>query len=223
MDDKFGFYRGAHADGVLILGESHHGDKEDSEKSPEECEAKERNCKTENVVNNYLALYRAGGYDRCYEFFEKIVSAFHFQVENRAAFWNSVYFKNYVCDHLCGVGDDKATTLINRNRTEYNDVLFDFLNKQNITTVFVFGRLVYDSLPRFAAKGEKCGNCDDGTLKAGRQRDYISHCKYLGEIPHSATNIILTHDVEFFGLRHPSAQCGFSAENYCSVLGEFVK
>lgn len=224
MNDRFGFYRGENADGILILGESHHWVKEDASKSLEEREMKEQNYKTETVVNNYLSLYSIERYDSCYEFFEKIVSSFGFRVEDRVAFWNSVYFKNYVCDRLCGVGDDKAKAFINQNRAEYNDALFSFLNKQNITTVFVFSRLVYNnSLPGYATKNEKYDDCDDGTLKVAGERDYISHCKYLGGISHKATDIVLNHDVEFFGMRHPSARGGFEPKNYSAILSKHIR
>lgn len=213
MTDNFGFFQGKHTNRVLILGESHYGES--------------ATIKTDTVVKNYLSLYANGGYDASYEFFEKIARSFDFDPrKEREFFWNSVYFKNYVCDDVCGIKDNKARSRIEHNRVGYNNALFQFLNEKAIAAVFVFSRLVYnESLPSFFCKGkEDLGCCDDGTLMVGCRKDYISHCIYLAGVEHRYTDILLDHDVAFFGLRHPSAACGFYPENYKkSLYGQFTR
>lgn len=220
MDIDFGFYQGASAKNILILGESHHWSKEDANKSPEERNKKEQGYSTNRTVENYLYVYANGGYDPAYAFFERIVQSFGFNpAEDRERFWNSVYFKNYVTDKLCGVGDSRAKNCISFNREKYNNELFRFINEKGVATVFVFSRLVYNALPQFArGKKEKQPDCDDRTLTVGRRRDYLSHCIYLKGETHGCTDIVPARDTAFFGMRHPSARGGYCPGNYAGIL-----
>lgn len=208
MTDIFDFFKGEHANRILILGESHYGSG--------------IGFKTADVVKRYLTEYANGKQDD-YKFFEKIVKSFGVDpAKEREAFWSSTYFKNYVCDALCGIGDRKAKNQAKNNRTEYNDVLFRFINENKISTVFVFSRLVYNnSLPSYYCKAKEHIDCYGyGTLMVGRRRDYVSHCIYLADVEHKYSSVLLDHDVEFFGLRHPSGRCGFIPNNYSKYLSE---
>ena len=220
MGIDFGFYQGASAKNILLLGESHHWCKEDANKSPAERNKKEQEYSTNRTVERYLHLHENGGYDPAYAFFEKIAQTFGFEpAKDRMRFWNSVYFKNYVTDGLCGVGDSKAKNRIFCNREKYNNDLFRFINEHGITTVFVFSRLVYKSLPQFArGREEKQPNCDDGTLTVGKRKDYLSHCIYVKGETHGCTKVLLARDAAFFGMRHPSARGGYRPENYVDIL-----
>ena len=209
MTDNFGYFQGKHANHVLILGESHYGD--------------EGGFKTEDVVNRYLTEFENGIYNISFEFFEKIAKSFGVNpAKERMASWNNVYFRNYICDKVCGIRDGKAKDQARNYRAEYNDVLFQFINEKKITTVFVFSRLVYiNSLPSYYRKAkEDLGCCDNGTLMVGSRKDYISHCIYRAGVEHRFSGILLDHDVEFFGLRHPSSRCGFNPDNYKEILKE---
>lgn len=220
---NFGYFSGTHAKRILVLGESHHWSPEDKEKTQEEREELEQGYRTERVINDYLQMYQKCKRCNSYEFFEKIVRSFGFDVNDRTMFWDSVYFKNYISDHLCGVANNVAKKITGENRSKYNDELFSFINEKGITAVFVFGRLVYDSLPSYGSEEERCKNCDNGTLTVKGKRDHVSHCIYLSGIRHDHTDVLLDHHVEVFGMRHPSARSGFCPENYSGILDRAYK
>ena len=137
---------------------------------------------------------------------------------------NNVYFANYV-DGLCGIGDSKAKILIKNNKEIYNNELFEFINKNEIDIVFVFGRTVYNNLPSCSKNktaAEKQPDLDNGNLFVGKKRDFIRHCVYLKGEQHKNAKTMLKRDVHVYGLRHPSARCGFNAENYKPYLKNLI-
>ncbi len=192
---------------ILILGESHHSSDENEDYT------------TKNVIENY----------RCHEssnyvFFDKIAQSFGISDNNKdkrfILFWEKVYFGNYV-DEYCGVKDSQAKNNIRKNRVKYNDELFAFLNDNHITKVFVFSRLVYNNLPSLSKENKKIEDLpflNTKKLIINEKKDYISHCKYLSNIEHDFTTIELNHDINVYGMRHPSAWGGYSAENYSDYL-----
>lgn len=209
-----GVYIGKNADNIseriLIIGESHYS----------------KNCDedftTESVVKTYYNT-------KAFDFFHKIPCSFGIDVDNTKTefelFWDNVYFCNYV-NELCGIQTLQAKMYIRKNRTQYNNELFDFINEHNIKKVFVFSRLVYNNaLPLFSKsfrKEEKLPDVDKGNLFIGRTRDYIGCCKYLPNTEHKYTDIILNHEVTIYSLRHPSSVGGYNAKNYCDYLSKLL-
>lgn len=197
---------------ILILGESHYD------------EDGYDNFTTDSVVQNFYS----NPSEKKYQFFHKIAQCFSINAtdinKEFECFWNNVYFANYV-DELCGIGDTKAKNLIKENKKLYNNELFEFINKNEIDIVFVFGRTVYYNLPSCSENkiaNEKRSDLDSGNLVIGNRSDFISHCIYLKDEPHKNTDIKLNKDVYIYGLRHPSARGGFSIENYKSYLKNLI-
>lgn len=197
---------------ILILGESHY-DKDGYD-----------NFTTKSVIENY----HLNPNEKKYNFFHKIAQCFSVNTNDIdkefECFWSNVYFANYV-DELCGIGDSKAKSLIENNKKEYNNELFEFINKNKIDIVFIFGRTVYNNLPSYSenkATTEKQPDLDNGDLSVGNRRDFVNYCIYLKDEPHENTDIKLNKDVHVYGLRHPSAKCGFNAENYKPYLKNLI-
>lgn len=197
---------------ILILGESHY-DKDGYD-----------NFTTKSVIENY----HLNPNKKKYNFFHKIAQCFSVNTNDIdkefECFWSNVYFANYV-DELCGIGDSKAKNLIKENKKKYNNELFEFINENEIDIVFVFGRTVYYNLPSYSENQtikEKQPDLDNGNLFVGNKKDFVSHCIYLKNEPHENTDIKLNKDVHIYGLRHPSARCGFNAENYKPYLKNLI-
>ena len=197
---------------ILILGESHY-DKDGYD-----------NFTTKSVIENY----HLNPNEKKYNFFHKIAQCFSVNTNDIdkefECFWSNVYFANYV-DELCGIGDSKAKSLIENNKKEYNNELFEFINKNKIDIVFIFGRTVYNNLPSYSKNktaAEKQPDLDNGNIFVGSRRDFISHCVYLKGEQHKNVKTVLMRDVHIYGLRHPSAQCGFNAENYKPYLKNLI-
>ena len=111
------------------------------------------------------------------------------------------------------------------NKEIYNNELFEFINKNEIDIVFVFGRTVYNNLPSCSKNktaAEKQPDLDNGNLFVGKKRDFIRHCVYLKGEQHKNAKTMLKRDVHVYGLRHPSARCGFNAENYKPYLKNLI-
>lgn len=197
---------------ILILGESHY-DKDGY-----------NDFTTDSVVQDFYS----NPSEKKYQFFHKIAQCFSINStdinKEFKCFWSNVYFANYV-DELCGIGNSKAKSLIESNKKEYNNELFKFINKNEIDIVFIFSRIVYNNLPSYSENqtiNEKQPDLDNGDLFIGNKRDFISHCIYLKNEPHENTDIELNKDVYIYGLRHPSARCGFNAENYKPYLKNLI-
>lgn len=197
---------------ILVLGESHY-DKDEYD-----------NFTTKSVIENYYLNPNK----KKYNFFHKIAQCFSINStdinKEFECFWSNVYFANYV-DELCGIGNSKAKNSIKNNRKKYNNELFEFINKNEIDIVFVFDRTVYNNLPSYSKNktaDEKQADLDNGNLFVGKKRDFISYCIYRKDEKHKYADTILDKDVHIYGLRHPSARCGFNAENYKPYLKNLI-
>lgn len=216
---------------ILILGESHHWDKIDcneqeisSEAAKEKRRKKLEDYTTKEVVKKYLIQYNSDGWqDKCYRFFDRIVKSFGIDPDRRSELWDKVFFGNYVEGNLCGVGDNQAKILIDKNRDLYNSSLFSFINEHKVDAVFCFSRRVYNALPRFE-KEEKAVNKTQTirTGTVGNKNDYLSRCIYL-PIARSGEMPALNKELMVYGMRHPSARGGYNSENYSSILSEAIK
>lgn len=205
---------------ILILGESHHINKQDKENSEAGKEATYPTCR---VVAEYFEDTEKK--NKNLRFFEKIAKSFGISVpldEEADAFWNKVYFGNYI-PVLCGVGDDTAEKTIkhNGNRKAYNDAVFRFVNDHEIDIIFCFGRRTYNAFPSWYDKKENKGKVLTG-ISVGGKSDYISHCVYLHGVDHDNTTVVLNKELSVFCLRHPSARGGFNVDNYAPFLSELI-
>ena len=186
---------------ILILGESHHV----AEKPIES---------TQSVVKDYLKNPNGSSY----HFFDKIVASFGCDQQERKSFWEQMYFGNYIPEE-CGVGDKRAAIyLSNRDhRIACNDDLFRFVNHHGIDIVCCFSRLVYNKLPSLAA-GEVEQVLYESSL--GRFPDRLYHCVYQPKVSHRHTGVELTKPLAVYGMRHPSARCGYHPEGYREILAQ---
>ncbi|MBR3150121.1 MAG: hypothetical protein IKF64_08120 [Eubacterium sp.] len=197
---------------ILILGESHHDDDENDD----------------FTTQSVLGSYKHNPTEAKYKFFWKIANSFGFYErcvdDEFHHFWDYVYFGNYI-DSICGIKTSKAKHLANKNRKKYNDDLFQFINENDIEYVFVFSRLVYEKMPSIDKKHNKewMGNVNNQDLFVANKRDWISKCEYKRNCEHKYTTIELNHDLVVYNMRHPSAKCGFNAENYVEVLSSVFK
>ena len=190
---------------VLILGESHHVSTDPSV-TTDKIAGVPATYTTAAVVREHLEKRKT------HDFLTKIAKSF--DAEEEVEFWDSVYFGNYI-DVLCGIGNSFAEKQVEENRKEYNDQVFRFVNKYNISKIFCFSVLAYKNLPDLA-DGEE-SRCE--TIgKRGRRRVYLRQCKYKAKTQRSGTSVILEKDLHVFGISHPQAKGGYSPEMYASSL-----
>ncbi|MDE7220521.1 MAG: hypothetical protein K2O45_13030 [Oscillospiraceae bacterium] len=216
------YYEGAAAAAqpkkILILGESHHGDKpEDVGKPVEEGD-------TERVVRVYLS--QEGKRDARLQFFDKIAQCFGIDSEKneeRRQFWEKVFFANYV-DVLCGVGDgdDAAETKVREHGKEYAKKVAELVDTYRIDVIFCFSILSYWSLwAHFVS-----GSCREGVFPDG-QGSFLNQ-KVVGR--RSGRNVYLRgyicqpmpglfdRPVTIYGIPHPSGRNGFDPEHFVKDL-----
>lgn len=210
------YYEGAAAAAqpkkILILGESHHGDRpEDVGKSVEEGAA-------EKVVRDYLS--QEGKREERLQFFDKIAQCFGIDTEKdeeRRLFWEKVFFANYV-DVLCGVGDDAAKMKVREHGKEYAKKVEKLVNTHRIDIIFCFSILSYWSLWAHFASGDR----HEGVFPDG-QGSFLSQ-KVVGR--RSDRNVYLRgytcramgYPVTIYGIPHPSGRNGFDPEHFVKDL-----
>ncbi|WP_297011705.1 hypothetical protein [uncultured Dialister sp.] len=188
--------------GILVLGESHYGDR------PEDL-GKLGTDDTSGVVEWYLK--GNGGHWR--SFFIRIAESFGYSDDLRRDFYDKVYFGNYV-DRLCGKsGDNTAAKIIACYRQEYNDQLFTYINEHEIRYLVCFSKRVYWNLPEKTerASGETSKGYSAGKIKSGEkwQNNWIEMGTYRHSMEHPFTKVILKNDLTVYGIRHPSCQGGY--------------
>ena len=226
----WGVFHGKDADKqpnrILILAESHHISKEKDSK--DKIPGIPATYSTESVIRNN---YYAQPTDSKYCIFDKIARSFGVipeQPGKREAFWEKVYFGNYI-NVLCGVRDGTAKSLLKKetsNRQRYNDALFRFINDHQIDIVFCFSRLVYNKLPSLSKNPEICKqeNLEEKDCgEIGGRNDFIKCCKYLAGTDHNATTVHLQKDLRVFGMRHPSAWGGYDPTHYAEHLKKHIR
>ena len=189
---------------ILILGESHYED---------ENYGKEVSFSTSSVLNYYFD-HR----ERWSQFFDKIAASFGYSQDKSREFFEHVYFGNYV-DVLCGIGNDAAEKYINKNRIRYNSELFDYINLKEIDIIICFSKLVYNNLPSLSNLTKEEHEEQVVVGKIGRNNNYVSICNYIPNISHPNCQTVLKKQLTVYGLRHPSNQGGFAANQ----IYEFFK
>lgn len=198
---------------ILILGESHHIS--DNENSPNRTVGVEATYDTKDVLAEYFADTELK--NKHLRFFRNIAKCFGEFVsiaEEQDAFWNNVYFGNYI-DVLCGVRDSEASKLLNKkdNRKKYNDQLFPFIRDNEIDIVFCFSRKVYNKLPSLE-------DFDKETKGDASNSHRVDRCEYYPG-PRKAVSASLSKPVVVYGLKHPSQ--GFSSRRYQHLIAEILK
>lgn len=181
---------------ILILGESHY--KEDGEFDG-----------TASVVK-YFAI-DSNGKKKDKKFYHYIMRTFGYEIteESSKEFWNKVYCGNYVCE-LCDKGkDNPAQELVEKNKIEYNDSLFNFINEHEIDIVLCFSRLVYNNLPD-SARGENA----EKLFKHRTQ--YLNKYTYQPDCEHKNCTVELNKPLIVYGFKHPSKY--YSYESYHRAL-----
>ena len=188
---------------ILILGESHY--EEDGEING-----------TDSVVK-HLAI---NGNDTKTQFYKNIMRTFGYKItkESRKDFWSKVYCGNYV-NKPCGKGkNNSAKTFINKNRIEYNDSLFNFINENEIDIVLCFSRLVYNNLPSFA-KGESQNQLTAKSELLKHRYHELYKFEYQPECEHKHCDVKLKNTLTVYGFKHPSA-CYSHSTYYNSLENE---
>lgn len=180
---------------ILILGESHYE------------ESGRIDGGTASVVK-YLAI---NGNDNKTQFYKNIMRTFGYEIskESRNEFWNKVYCGNYVNDP-CGKGkNNPAKSEISKNRTKYNDDLFNFINENGIDIILCFSRLVYNSLPSFS-KSENQKQLTDKTELLKHRYHELYKFEYLPDFGHKHSTVKLKKPLIVYGFKHPSACYSYS-------------
>ncbi len=182
---------------ALVLGESHY-DEENSLGA-------EVTFATSGVVEYYFKKR-----ERWAQFFDKMAASFGYSVTEARAFYDQVYFGNYV-DVVCGVGNNNcAKHYIDLNRKKYNTDLFKFVNEKGIDVIVCFSKRVYDRLPKLGSKDEFCSSESIG--KIGGKNNNLGVTLYLPDVEHGFCDVKLQKNLKVYGIRHPSARGGYNSE-----------
>lgn len=193
---------------VLILGESHY----DSQNNYPGYVGRETPYTTEEVVREYLS-HKSNSADnkRWDRFFDKIAFSFGYEKDKVKAFYNLVMFGNYL-PILCGVGKaNPAKRYMKMERIELNNALFSFLNKQSVDILLCFSKSVYWNLP-CACDIDRQSEHDIELPRIGNKSNRIHCFTYAPGHIHKNCDVILNKSLQVYGIRHPSARCGFDAE-----------
>ena len=212
-----GVFEGKNANGqkvkVLILGESHHISTDPSV-TTDKIAGVPASYTTAAVVQEHLESLKNEKQGIKHPFLTKIAQTFG--AEDEDAFWQSVYFGNYI-DVLCGIGNSVAKNQIeyNDNRIKYNDQLFQFVNEHKIGKIFCFSILAYKSLPSLTD--------DEKSLwetigRRGNRRVFLRQRQYKAGLQHGEASVILQQNLRVYGISHPQAKGGYSPEMYAAAL-----
>lgn len=190
---------------VLILGESHYDEASNY--------GDKVSFSTAGVVDYYFKERK-----RWAAFFDKMAASFGYDRENARSFYEQVYFANYV-DVVCGIQNNNcASYYINKNRRQYNNELFEFINKNDIDVVVCFSKRVYDNLPSLGAETEKCYSEPIGKL--GNRINKLGSCFYCHDVEHGFCDVKLKSDLKVYGIRHPSTRGGYSVDDVYKFMRE---
>ncbi len=189
---------------LLILGESHHGGKDE--------EGKQASYTSSNVVNDYLSAKRGTiKMSQRWYFFTKIAHMVDYTLnkEKTIDFWEKVAFGNYI-DVSCGVKDGFANKyLSNPTKTkQLNNDLFEFVNKKRVDFILCVSPLSFSCLPM-------CENVVKSEIN--------NKVSLLSYTPNSVieNGIILTHPLTVYCTPHPSGY-GFKPREYNGVLNSII-
>lgn len=191
----------------LILGESHHVST-DPQVMTDKVAGVPASYTTASVIQEHLEKRKT------HDFLTKIAKTFG--AEDEDAFWQSVYFGNYI-DMLCGIRNSVAKNQIeyNDNRIKYNDQLFQFVNEHKIEKIFCFSILAYKSLPTLTGNEESIW---ETIGMRGNRRVFLRQCQYKAGVQHEGTSVILQQNLRVYGISHPQAKGGYSPEMYVNAL-----
>lgn len=195
---------------ILILGESHYGSKEDIGNPVP--------YTTSSVVEEYFSHREPGvARKRWDRFFDRIAASFGYSRENVREFYDKIYFGNNV-PVLCGVGKTNAAKYyMKKNRTEYNDSLFCFVNQNNINTIVCFSKASYWNLPA-SADEDRDSSIEIKLSSKSKHPDNINVYEYASGVKHGFSNEILFEPLKVYGIRHPSSRRGFDAKEVYNIL-----
>lgn len=193
---------------ILILGESHYGDKNDFNESmgkpiPYPTDVVVRSYKEHKIPGNSKARWD--------KFFDQIAVCFGYPKGKGGEFYDKVFFGNYV-PVLCGKGiENHAKQYMKANRTEYNNQLFDFINDHKTDTVICFSIATFWNLP--AVSDEDKDSYKEIELKPiGNRRNIIYYYCYKPFVSHGYCDRTLENALKVYGIRHPSTKSGFNAK-----------
>lgn len=209
---------------ILILGESHYGDKNDSNESM----GKPVPYDTAGVVQSYKEHKIPGNskarWDR---FFDQIAACFGYPKDKASEFYDRVFFGNYV-PVLCGVAEENRTKqYMKANRTDYNNQLFEFINAHRIDTVVCFSVATFWNLPA-VSDADKDTYSEIELQPIGNRRNTIYYYCYKPFVSHGHSDRTLEKPLKVYGIRHPSAKSGFNAKAVYEVfsriddIGEYI-
>ena len=192
---------------ILILGESHHVST-DPKVTTDKVAGVPASYTTASVIQEHLEKRKN------HDFLTKIAKTFG--AEDEDAFWQSVYFGNYI-DVLCGIGNSVAKNQIenNDNRFKYNDQLFQFVNEHKIEKIFCFSILTYKNLPGLSDDEKSTW---ETVGMRGNRRVFLRQCQYKAGVQHEGTSVILQQTLQVYGISHPQAKGGYSPELYANAL-----
>ena len=189
-------WRGEKENGIMILGESHY----------------------DKVVKDYLKHCEPGGgkagWDR---FFSRIADTFGYEkTEEKKLFYDKVWFRNYIT-HFCGVKDDAARNIAEKNRIYYNNELFSLINEKNIRIIVCFSKLAYWKLPN-RHESDKASTRALDVPTSNKRSNQINIYEYLPGVEHGFCDVKLNQPLTVYGIRHPSSRGGYCAKEIRELL-----
>ena len=176
---------------MLVLGESHYGNKDEIGKVI---------YTTRGVVETYIR-------ERNIPFFTKIANTFGYESnEEIHKFYNLICFGNYVNVQVDKDGEKNGSYFIKKFRQEYNKELFDFCVNLSIDIIACFSMESYWNLP---SEGEGKGT---ETLTREDKKSIKSRKWLYPKGIMENDSIILDKDLIVYGLCHPSWRGGYDAK-----------
>ena len=168
---------------VLILGESHYGNRDEIGKVT---------YMTKEIVQKYVGEKR-------HIFFDNIAKSFGYESDDICEFYEQVCFGNYVNVVVDKDGKQNGKFFIEKNSDTYNKELIDFCVSNSIDIVVCFSMKSYWNLP---SGGESKGEV---SIKRKNSDSKIITRKWLykkGTLRNDSR--ILDKDLLVYGLYHPS-------------------
>ncbi len=191
---------------VLILGESHYGNKDEIGKSP---------FATKDIVKGYLG-------EKSHRFFNAIAKTFGYERKNIKEFYDYICFGNYV-DVVVDKDDKKRNgkAYIEANKNVYNKELFDFCIGNSIDIVVCFSKAVYWNLP-FGYGEDQRKNQKENQKEDQReyQRENKKATIKIEKWMYKQGTLDLDKDLLVYGLPHPTGWPGYDAK---LIYEEYMK
>lgn len=135
---------GVFAKKILVLGESHYSEEQNRNPKPNF---------TIDVIDEYVKDYFGAGYQQTFYCFAKaVMGKEELSEEERAAFWHSVVFYNYVQQYQSG--PRQPLNLQESDKTENESAFQEVLETCMPDCIIVWGKRLYSMMPYWNGRGD---------------------------------------------------------------------